>query len=397
MAKIVNSWNEWGTLKRVVLGSAEGAAFPAPEPAQHYNSPAGGIGFAYWGMFPQEMVDEACEQQDGFAKVLQSRGVTVDRVVVHKSMLNGDSVNTPDWTQINQRNAANPRDLSIVMGNEIIEAPGCSRQRFYEYLYMRPLFEKYFKEDPNARWTSAPRPRLTDASYVPNYFYDFYNEWNEEEKVRRYNEKRWQLTEQEPLWDAADMIRAGKDIFLQPSSVNNALGRSWLKRHLTGQGFRLHEVRFDSLNVGHYQPWHIDASLVFPCPGMAIWSPVKPIVTPEVIDLFRKNDWEIIDAAHPVYKWNDPLSLCGWGKPTPHTAWISMNVLSVDPKTICVDKNETAYCEQLNKLGFEVLPIAFDKLYKFGGMLHCNTLDIYREGGCEDYFPVQVYNIKSED
>ena len=66
-----------------------------------------------------------------------------------------------------------------------------------------------------------------------------------------------------------------------------------------------------------------------------------------------------------------------------------MNVISIDPKTICVDKNEIAYIEQLNKLGFEVEPIAYDKIYKFGGMLHCNTLDINREGGCEDYFPNQ--------
>ena len=45
--------------------------------------------------------------------------------------------------------------------------------------------------------------------------------------------------------------------------------------------------------------------------------------------------------------------------------------------------------EQLNKLGFEVVPVAYEKVYAFGGMLHCNTLDVYREGGCEDYFPNQ--------
>ena len=66
-----------------------------------------------------------------------------------------------------------------------------------------------------------------------------------------------------------------------------------------------------------------------------------------------------------------------------------MNVLSVDPKTICADKNEHGYAEQLNKLGFEVIPVAFDKVWRFGGLIHCNTLDIYREGGCEDYFPNQ--------
>jgi glycine amidinotransferase len=26
----------------------------------------------------------------------------------------------------------------------------------------------------------------------------------------------------------------------------------------------------------------------------------------------------------------------------------------------------------------------------FGGSLHCTTLDVYREGTCEDHFPKQV-------
>ena len=389
MAKIVNSWNEWAPLKRVVLGSVEGAALPAPEPAKHYDGSEGGIGYGYWGAFPEEAIAEAREQQMVFAKVLEKHGVIVDHVVVHKSMLDGDAVSTPDWTQLNQRNAANPRDLTLVLGNELLEAPGCMRSRFYEYLYMRPLFEKYFAEDPECQWTSAPRPRLTDADFVPNYYHYDRNIWSDEEKAQRYYEKKWALTEVEPLWDAADMVRAGKDVFLQASSVNNELGRDWLRRYIPSRGFRLHELRFDNAPSGAYSPWHIDTSLVLVCPGKALYAPQKPIVTPNVIDLFKKNDWELIPAAYPVYNWNDPcVTLCPnsrKGKP----GWISMNVISIDPKTICVDKNEIAYIEQLNKLGFEVEPIAYDKIYKFGGMLHCNTLDINREGGCEDYFPNQ--------
>lgn len=49
-----------------------------------------------------------------------------------------------------------------------------------------------------------------------------------------------------------------------------------------------------------------------------------------------------------------------------------------------------AFCEQFDKLGFEVLPIKYDAVFRFGGMLHCTTLDVYREGDCEDYFPNQI-------
>ena len=389
MAKIVNSWNEWDPLKRVVVGSAEGANYPALELGMHVKNDLGRYTYGSYGPWPQDEVAEAVEQQNEFARTFEKRGVTVDRVVVHKSMKSCEAVSTPDWTHPTQRNAANPRDLTLIMGNEIVEAPGTMRCRYYEYLYMRPLFEKYYREDPECMWVSAPRPRLTDDSYEPNYWWNLHNVWSHEEKVERFNNKKWALTEVEPLWDAADMIRAGKDIFLQPSSVNNQLGRDWLRRYITSRGLRLHEIRFDSTAVGHYAPWHIDSTLVFPKPGMVIYTPGKGVTTPEMVELFKKNDWEMVPAADPVFPWNNKLSLCGWGVPSNKPGWISLNVISIDPKTICVDANEVKYIEQLNSIGFEVEPVKYDKLFKFGGMLHCNTLDIYREGGCEDYFPNQ--------
>ena len=153
MAKIVNSWNEWDLLKRVVVGSAEGANWPANEPGVHNNGDYGGFGYGYWGMWPQDQVDEACTQQDEFANILRKRGVTVDRVVVHPSMKAGLGVSTPDWSHPNHRTAANPGDLSKIIGKENIDATGTLRQRYYEYLYMRPLFEQYYKEDPEFLWT----------------------------------------------------------------------------------------------------------------------------------------------------------------------------------------------------------------------------------------------------
>jgi glycine amidinotransferase len=45
--------------------------------------------------------------------------------------------------------------------------------------------------------------------------------------------------------------------------------------------------------------------------------------------------------------------------------------------------------EQLDKLGFEILPVPLRSAYAFGGGLHCATTDVWREGQCEDLFPVQ--------
>ena len=44
----------------------------------------------------------------------------------------------------------------------------------------------------------------------------------------------------------------------------------------------------------------------------------------------------------------------------------------------------------LAELGFEVVEVPYEAVVPFGGLLHCTTLDVYREGTCEDYFPKQV-------
>jgi len=55
-----------------------------------------------------------------------------------------------------------------------------------------------------------------------------------------------------------------------------------------------------------------------------------------------------------------------------------------------VEAQETAHQELLDSLGFEVLALPFDELGAFGGSFHCATVDVCREGECEDYFPRQI-------
>jgi glycine amidinotransferase len=68
-----------------------------------------------------------------------------------------------------------------------------------------------------------------------------------------------------------------------------------------------------------------------------------------------------------------------------------MNTLSLGPNKICVEAHELRYIDQLTQLGFEVIEVPYNHVYPFGGMLHCTTLDVYREGTMEDYFPKQLH------
>jgi glycine amidinotransferase len=256
---------------------------------------------------------------------------------------------------------------------------------------LRPIFERYFKEDPEVVHFAAPMPMLTDESYVRNYYYDYEHTWTAEDKRQRLHNWEFQLSEKEPLWDAADAMRFGKDIFHQGSCVTNKGGMDWLKRMFASLGLRLHHVLFDTPKEtdkpDNYHPWHIDVNLVPLRPGLCIYNPDWSPRTEECKKLFEMNDWELIPAARPTYVHKNKVYLTGLyeGK-----SWISMNTFSIDPKTVCVEAHETAYCEQLDKLGMEVVPIPYEKVIPFGGALHCTTLDVYREGTCEDYFPKQI-------
>ena len=109
-----------------------------------------------------------------------------------------------------------------------------------------------------------------------------------------------------------------------------------------------------------------------------IYQKVKDYPWNSVKDL---DGWEIVDSAQPAH--NEPPPLCY------SSTWLSMNVLVLDPKTVCVEKSEKYQAEQLDKLGMEVIPVELRDAYAFGGGLHCCTADVYREGELKDYFPKQ--------
>jgi glycine amidinotransferase len=374
---IVNTWNEWDPLKRVIVGRPDGSCQPESDLGWDYFSPRAGFDF---GPIPDEMVEKAKDQMDNFCRILESREIVVDRA---ESIKCNQKASTPDWEVPVMHGCMPPRDVLLAMGNEILECTMSIRARWYEYLCYRPILEKYFKEDKNFQWTSAPKPRLTDASYEKNYYYNYNHVWSKAEKQQRMLERRWHLTEKEPLFDAADGMRFGKDIIWQASSVSNELGIDWLKRHFGEKGLRMHVVQF----TGDYHAWHIDIHLIPLAPGVCLYNPEWHYITPELEKFFKKNDWELIPAAEPVHYYDVKCGVVGNRR---GTEWIAMNMFSIDPKTVCVEAHEAKILEQLDKLGFEVIPVPFEAVYPFGGGLHCATVDVYREGGCEDYFPLQI-------
>jgi len=373
---VVNSWNEWDPLKRVIVGTVASRMTGAPDVGSVYEYPDAGIKAGEWKPIPEEVAQKAQEKMDAFVDMMEKRGILVDRPTPHPKLC--AKVSTPDWEADWTFGCMPPRDILLCYGNEILEATMSERSRWFEYLLYRPLLERYFKEDPDFRWEAAPKPRLTEETYVEGYWHNFYRVWTHEQKGERMRAHQFHLTDKEPLFDAADIFRYGKDLFVQRSAVTGAPGINWLRRHFEPQGVRVHEVAFD----GNPQPWHIDVSVITPRPGLVIQNPKELPLTPEFHELFRINGWEVVLAEPHARTKQHPRSFCSVN--------LAYNTFSLGPNVICVEAAEVRLMDQLDKLGAEVIPVDFFEVSPFGGGLHCSTLDIFREGQCEDYFPKQI-------
>ncbi|UWP87888.1 serine/threonine protein kinase [Aliiroseovarius crassostreae] len=362
----VKSWNEWDTLRHVIVGRADDCHIPPEEPALDAKVPEDSDMRGQWGRRPQETIDRANELLDNFANQLRARGIRVDRPV---SIDHSQPVTTPDFHTDSQFGCMPPRDVLLTVGHEMLEATMSYRCRWFEYLNYRPLLKKYWEEDPNFRHEAAPKPRLTDADYHPDYLSD---KIGVEKRLEWAAEKFFVTTEEEPLFDAADVLRFGRDLVVQHGFTTNLKGIEWLRRHFPDH--RVHTVNFP----GDPYPIHIDATFTPLRPGLIVNNPQRRLPD-EQRGMFEKNGWEIVDAAQPAH--NTPPPLCY------SSTWLSMNVLVLDPKTVCVEKSEVYQAEQMDKLGMEVVEVELRDAYAFGGGLHCCTADVYRDGECEDYFP----------
>jgi len=208
---IVSSWNEWDPLKHVIVGRAEGAMLQAPEPAVYRDFSKDGFPYPNWGPMPEDRVARAVEQLDNFTGILEKRGIRVDRP---EPLDWSQTIQTPEWKQESMLGCMPPRDVLLTVGNEILEATMSQRSRWFEYLAYRPVLEKYYAEDPNFRWEAAPKPRLTELTYKKDW-HKIWNDLSEEERSQKAEASDWLITEVEPLFDAADIVRFGKDLFVQ--------------------------------------------------------------------------------------------------------------------------------------------------------------------------------------
>jgi len=357
----VNSHNEWDPLEEVIVGRPENACVPPftvevkactyEQYWEFYNCHGG-------KSFPKEHLQKAKEEIEELCNILEYEGVRVRRpdVIDHNKRFI-----TPDF-ESSGLYAAMPRDILLVVGNEIIEAPMAWRSRFFEYRAYRSLIKEYFIE--GAKWTTAPKPTMSDELYDQNYPIK-----NVQDRHALAAQGKFVTTEFEPCFDAADFMRVGTDIFVQRSQVTNQMGIEWMRRHL-GDKYTIHELSFQDPN-----PMHIDATFNIIGPGLVIINPDRPCMQ---LEMFKKAGWKLVTAASPTIPDSHPLYMS--------SKWLNMNVLMLDEKRALVERDEIPIQKMLESLGIKCVKASIRFANSLGGGFHCWTCDIRRNGQLESYF-----------
>jgi len=353
---IVNTHNEWDPLEEIIVGIIDGARIPPwdiiMEATVHEKD--------LWDFFkknggepwPKELVKAARKDLDELVHILDAEGVIVRRPTAFDF---SKSYSTPDFSIRSSCHASMPRDVLLVIGDQIIEVPMGFRSRYHEHHAYKDLCKEYFIK--GGRWVSAPRPQLSDKSYKADFV-----------APEEGESQRTIPTEFEPLFDAADVIRCGRDIFVAQSSCCNRFGIDWLQRHL-GDEYRVHEVE-----IYDTHPLHIDATFYPIAPGKLLINPKR---VPKVPDMFIRSGWDILECPQPQMPKSHPMYLC--------SKWLNMNVLMLDEKRVIVSRGEDSLIKAFKDWGIQPIECSFYNMATIAGGIHCATLDIRRRGELKSY------------
>ena len=115
-------------------------------------------------------------------------------------------------------------------------------------------------------------------------------------------------------------------------------------------------------------------------PGLMLCNParINGDTLPEIL-----KQWDVIYS--PPMENTDRYDACYLSKSI-GSNWIDMNLLSISPDLVVVDRDQTALIKLLEKQGLDVIPLKLRHAKMLGGGFHCVTLDIRRTGTLQRYF-----------
>jgi N-dimethylarginine dimethylaminohydrolase len=161
------------------------------------------------------------------------------------------------------------------------------------------------------------------------------------------------------ICDAANICRLGDRWLYLLSHSGNKAALFWLRQKF---------LHIDIWACDFYSGVHIDSTVVPLREGLVVLnaSRVNEKNCPRVFD-----DWEKI--------WIDDVIAQDFYQYPYASKWIGLNMLSIDPNTVIVDRAQTNIINKLERRGFTVIPHVLRHSRTLGGGFHCVTLDTWRQ------------------
>ncbi len=161
------------------------------------------------------------------------------------------------------------------------------------------------------------------------------------------------------IFDAANVCRLNDTwLFLESASGNRAAAE-WLQAQFP-------DIHIEICNF--YAGVHIDSTITPLREGLVVLNASR--VTPENCPRILQN-WDKI--------WVHDVVAQDFYQYPYASRWIAMNMLSIDPDTVIVDRAQTQLITILEQRGITVIPHCLRHSRTLGGGFHCVTLDLWRQ------------------
>ena len=221
----------------------------------------------------------------------------------------------PSLTQTNWAYSA--RDILFTYGDKMIQSPTGYSSRAYE--------SELYKELDSIKIIKPPRP----------------------------------INGHDPMFDAANVCKFNDHLLYLESSTGNRAGADWLQKTLDTEVVVWNGV---------YAFAHIDSTIASLNDDTILVNSkrVKSYQIPTFLQ-DKKKIWVEEVAERDFVKF--PFA----------SAWIGMNVLSIDPETVIVDEIQTKLIQQLKDNEFNVIALPMRQSRTLGGGFHCVTCDLERQ------------------
>lgn len=323
------AFNEWDTLKSVIVGDATGARIPQLDKSLRT------VNYAdvryqteiSTGAYPKEVIDQANEDLEVFSDFLKSEEIQVLRPTENAE---------PDYYNYC------PRDGVLVYDDVIVSTPQPLRARRGEERFI----EQHFENLP-ARYIKT-NPDLIDELYNVNCIGD---------------PDTLALTEIEPCFDAANVLRSNDDLFYLVSNSGNKSGAEYLQE-IVGPKKKVWTIE------GVYSYMHLDSTIALLREGLMLLNPDR---------IKSKNQ-----LPKPLQSWDaiwcpEPVDIGHYPGYNNASKWVSMNLFSLSPDHVVLEERQHSLRKELENHKIECTMLPMRHARTLGGCFHCVTLDLTRE------------------